>query len=330
MEPPVHPAPQTFSHPALAVLADPALRYAGSVFIRSYWELQPDEKDAEVRVGGRLESGHPFLVDRKLGEGRVVMLCTSLDYRQSNLPAVWAVVPLVHELAYYLCGAIATQGNVPSGQEAVLDLPGRLSESSLGPGRGLDVVTPLGVRRPAQIVDMGGVRRLVFSETDSPGVYRVITPGADGARAASAPAPGGQASGASAAGDMFFAVPNQPQESRLERLSPADIRGVEKVLPISSAGSEQELIALVHGGTPGMEIWQGLALCGAMALVAEMALTHWIARRRKVHGAAPVEFGQEKVDIESMRGRAVATTAAKTEEDKSSVALAKEEGASRG
>jgi len=187
LEPAIHPAVQTFAHPALEVLADPARNYSASVLVHSYWQLQIDEKDPDVRVGGRLDTADPFLVDRKLGEGRVLLLSVSLDHRQSNLPAIRPFfVPLVHELVYYLAGATATGGNVQSGQEASLDVPAWLSDPAAGPGRLLEVLTPLGSRRAAQIADIDGARRLIFSDTDAPGVYRVVVPPAS--KAASAPA----------------------------------------------------------------------------------------------------------------------------------------------
>jgi len=294
LEPAVHPAVQTFAHPALDILADPARNYSGSVLIHSYWELQIDEKDPDVRVGGRLDSAHPFLVDRKLGEGRVLLLCVSLDHRQSNLPAIRPFfVPLVHELVYYLAGATATYGNIESGQEASLGVPAWLSDPAAGPGRLLEILTPLGSRRPAQIADIDGARRLVFSDTDAPGVYRVVLP----------PAPKSAASQARKE-DLFFVVPNQPQESRLDRLAPADLHGAQKYVPLDPAANAQELAALVHGGTPGLELHKYLALVAAIALVAEIALTHWIARRRKAHGAMPVAFGEEPLDIQTFRRHA--------------------------
>jgi hypothetical protein len=294
IEPAVHPAVQTFAHPALDILADPARNYSGSVLIRSYWELQIDEKDPDVRVGGRLDTAHPFLVDRKLGEGHVLLLCASLDHRQSNLPAIRPFfVPLVHEMVYYLAGAMATYGNVESGQEASLDVPAWLSDPAAGPGRMLEIITPLGSRLPARIEDIGGVRRLVFPDTDAPGVYRIVVPSAPKA-----------APNQARKDDLFFVVPNQPQESRLDRLAPADLQGAQKHVPVKPAANAQELSALVHGGTPGLELHKYLALVAAIALVAEIALTHWIARRRKAHGAMPVAFGEEPLDIATFRKHA--------------------------
>jgi hypothetical protein len=301
-EPAVHPAPQTFAHPALEVLADPVRNYAASVLIRSYWELQSDEKDTDVRVAGRLDTGQPFLVERRLGDGRVLLLCTSLDYRQSNLPAVRPFfVPLVHEMVYYLCGAVASYGNLDSGQEASFAVPSWLSDLAVGPGRGMDILTPQGLRRPAQIADIEGIRRLVFSDTDAPGVYRALPP--TGQKTGPAAASAGTFAPARK-DDLFFVVRNQPGESRLDRLAPSDILKAGKQVPIATAGTTEELAAFVHGGTPGMEIWQGLAIFAALLLLAEIALTRWIARRRKLHAALPVTFGKEPLDIQSFRAHA--------------------------
>ena len=105
-------------------------------------------------------------------------------------------------------------------------------------------------------------------------------------------------------GDFFFVVANNPQESRLDRLAPADLQAAQKHVAITPALTTQELTAFLHGGTPGMEIWEGLIVGAILALVLEVALSRWIARRRGAHAAVPVAFGKEPLDVQSFRQRA--------------------------
>lgn len=96
--PPARPALDTFASSVLSALADPAQSDLGSAAVTAYWRLKPDAEDANVRVFGTLDSGDPLVVERRLGQGRVLATAVSLDNRGSNLPALQAFLPLVHEL----------------------------------------------------------------------------------------------------------------------------------------------------------------------------------------------------------------------------------------
>ena len=126
---------KSFSHPALALLADAKLSDAPSALVKSYWKLAANERDPQVRVGGRLDTGEPFLVEGKLGRGRVLMTATSLDHKGSNRPALKSFVPMVHELVYYLASPMVLDANMDPGTEATLELRAR-RRSGAGSCRG--------------------------------------------------------------------------------------------------------------------------------------------------------------------------------------------------
>ncbi|NQT50699.1 VWA domain-containing protein, partial [bacterium] len=121
---PARLAAKTFSHPALRLLADTKQSDANVALVKHYWKLVADEKDPAVRIGGRLQTGEPFLVERKLGKGYVLMLATALDPASSNLPTLKSFVPLVHELVYYLASPMMLDPNVAPGAEVTLELRG--------------------------------------------------------------------------------------------------------------------------------------------------------------------------------------------------------------
>jgi len=124
-EKPVRLALNTFSHPALATVADEGRSDARSAMLSSHWQIGVPEADRSVAVGGNLDTGEPVLVERRLGAGCVVLTATALHPRTTNLPALKCFVPLVHELTYYLARSALVECNVESGTDVTIELGGR-------------------------------------------------------------------------------------------------------------------------------------------------------------------------------------------------------------
>ena len=81
-------------HPALAPLdVDWNARFQG------YWSTQPGD---QASVLMRFDSGEPMLIERTVGQGRSIMLSSSLDLGWSNFPLQGLYLPFVHELLGYL------------------------------------------------------------------------------------------------------------------------------------------------------------------------------------------------------------------------------------
>lgn len=136
-ENPARVEPRSFTHPALQLLADPKASDAALALVKSYWKLEPDERDPAVRIGGRLSTGEPFLVERKLGKGYVLLLASSLDPSGGNLPALKSFVPMLHETLAYLATPVMLDSNVAPGTEVVLELPERSGGAGATRGNGL-------------------------------------------------------------------------------------------------------------------------------------------------------------------------------------------------
>jgi Aerotolerance regulator N-terminal/von Willebrand factor type A domain len=83
------------SHPSLAASG----RWAGAKF---YYAVAVDPSNS--RVVARLTDQTPLLLDRKIGEGHVVLLTSGLDDLTNDLPVQPVFVPFVKQTALYLSG----------------------------------------------------------------------------------------------------------------------------------------------------------------------------------------------------------------------------------
>ena len=291
-------SPRTFSHPALELLADPA--YCRDGLITSYWRMAVDDRDVSVSVAARIETGEPFLVERKLGKGSVLMTAVSLDRHDSNLPSLKPFfVPLVHEMTYFLASDQASDANVPPGAEVALTVPLRPAPSEAGGakaapalsvGDSLAVAMPSTRQRQARLTDLSNTYlRARFSETDEPGLYRLILPEGLTLRLTESI----RRSGAARRG-WPFVVRADPAEGRLTALRGEELAAVrEHGVALLAAQTPDELTAIIRGGVPGQELWRPLALAVLLALLAEVLLTRWIAHQRKGPSAQAVEFSQQ-------------------------------------
>jgi len=450
---PRHLESRTFTHPALALLADPKRSDVSIALVKSYWKLAADEKDPDVRVGGLLDTGEPFMVERKFGKGYVLLTALPLDHRGSNLPTLKCFVPLLHEMVYYLAAPMMVEANVKPGSEMTFELTstergksgigsglqaeyyggrnftrlkatrvdatvnfswdqgaplaavgaddfsvrwtglvqpryselytfyavaddgvrlwvdgrqlidewrgqnpteytgsvalkaGRrheikmeyyedtgeavaklfwssrsqrkeiIPQSQLYPlslrslaqatsqaaseraaeGERVEVIAPSQLRRPARLVADEDGLRVAFSETQEPGLYRLVLP----QQLAEAYAPE-----AAEGRGLPFVVLRRPEESELETLSDAEANMVGQHVEFFQTERADELTSKVAGGVPGEELWKYLAIGALLALLGEIAVSRWIAVQRKLGAVEEVRFGGEDIDVETFRGRA--------------------------
>lgn len=81
-------------HPALSPLdVDWSARFQG------YWRSEPVD-DGEVLM--RFDSGDPLLLERAVGDGRTMLVTSSLDLGWSNFPLQGLYLPFVHETLSYM------------------------------------------------------------------------------------------------------------------------------------------------------------------------------------------------------------------------------------
>jgi hypothetical protein len=284
----------SFTHPAVQLVAQPEQSDARLGLVSGYWQVIPASAGTQVRIGGRLESGEPWLMERELGAGRVFMLPMAFDRRDSNLSALKCFVPLVHEMVYALAEPALQNCNVQPGTEWALNgtLPAGFVASR--ETEKASVIVPGGGEVQARIEQRGNRFNVRFSETRQAGVYRLRLPGvlAVSAGVASNSAP-----------DALFAVTPQSGESTLTLLSDADVASIRSHVSFFLPGSFDELLASVTGKVPGQELWKILILCALLTLVAEALLTRWITLHRHLHQASPVVLRSPAESVRAMKSR---------------------------
>jgi len=296
---------KTFNHPALALLPDPTQSDAERALVTAWWTLEADQKDRNVSIGARLDTGDPLLVERRVGKGYVAMTAVSLDRRESNLPSLKCYVPLVHELAYYLAAPTLLETNVRPGSEFIVQLPWKSAEIAKREadrarqmpldGEPVDVLTPSGQRVGASVAGAAAGLRVTFSGTYEPGLYRVVLPKKAAELYAVPPL---------TKEGLPFVVLGDAEESRLVALTDAQYEAAEKYVTLFVARSTRDMISAVTGQVPGEEMWKYLAVALLVVLLAEIGLTRWIAMQRRLHVVEAVSFGPSSVDVQTFRERA--------------------------
>lgn len=113
---------------------------------------------------------------------------------------------------------------------------------------------------------------------------------------------GGLAAGGE--GVLPFVVETDPNESVLTPAPSGDTQRLGPYLEVFEAGRLEDLLMVLGGRAPGQELWRLLAAAALALVVLEVALTRWIARRRKEGQGGVVRFGDQSPGVESFRMRA--------------------------
>jgi len=297
---PAHFALKSFSHPALRLCAETTRSDASLALINSYWRLNVDKADVSVDVCGLLDSGDPFMAERKFGRGFVAMTSFAMDRNDSTLPSLKIFVPAMHEVVYHLASAGGVDANIKPGTEIMFELndgaaPGSVSARTSaradvsGKSQEIPVVTPSGRPGKAELLKVDGRRLVRCPDTRWPGLYKIIVSsiqdspkGADG----------------QPLNEMPFVVLANPEESTLGKLTDEELMTLRDRIDLFSPKNIEELITATTGGVPGREIWKYLMAMALLILVAEVALERWIASNRRIHMAEAVEF-HDKVTSEN-------------------------------
>ncbi len=132
-------------------------RWAG---VRFFFALRVN--DAGARVVARLTDQTPLLLEKKIGEGRVVLLASGLDNVSNDFPLHPAFVPFVEQTARYLSGIARRSGSQLV--NAFLEL-----RTANEKGVGVEVVDPQG-RRPLSLSEAASAQSFQLTQA---GFYEV-------------------------------------------------------------------------------------------------------------------------------------------------------------
>lgn len=245
--------PASMNHPALAVFRDTAEIDLGSARFRQTFDLQPDPADASAVVACRFADGRPALVERKLGQGKVLMSAAGFGASAGNLPFKPAFVPLVHQLTAYLAAGPAAQHNVQVGEQVRARFevkeagkPARLTDPA-----GRTTIVPTSIGAEGVVFSYGG--------TDRAGIYRVGLGAADNRET--------------------FAVNRSAEESDLSRLDEGRIKAALGSATVQFARYTDDIATVVRHSRQGTEYWRLLILSAIVLLFIEGLFAQIFGRR---------------------------------------------------
>jgi hypothetical protein len=135
------------SYPAVA-------KAAGWPGVKFFYALDVDPRDARVIV--RLSDQTPLLLEKRIGEGRVVLLTTGLDNLTNDFPLSPAFVPFIEQTARYLAGSERQGGARPV--DAYLELRNAREQA-----QGVEVTDPEG-KRPLTLGEAASAQSFQLTE----------------------------------------------------------------------------------------------------------------------------------------------------------------------
>jgi hypothetical protein len=293
---PVNPVLGTFDHHALRKVADSKQSDFSTVNLTSYWQLTP-AKDAHKAAA--LTNGDPFVLTRSIGNGTVIQIGCSLDTRSGTLPTRQAFVPFIHELTYYLANPEAFQLNLTPSTELSLTLKresGSDSVSTSSESLSYPLITPIGEEFPVNIITSGSTLFARFTGVPAAGIYEIRVPARDQPALATL---------VNTAGTIPFTVIRPAGESTLNPLTDQDFAFMNRYVEVLQPKNSTDILTILAGKSFGEELWKYLAIAALFLLVAEVALTRWIATNRKTGDNETVTFHspqqRQKQTIDSLR-----------------------------
>lgn len=253
--PPARIVAERFNHPALEMFNDPRNGSLAEGEIKLWFKLGPpaDAREPIFTTFARLDSGDPLLVEKKFGEGRVILASTAGDADWGNLPTRPFYLPLMQRLVTYLASSAYPPRNVEVGKPLLAFFP--RSEA----GKNAVLTDPSGARHELPIAPEGGRGVVEFDNARQPGLYLLNGP----------------------AGSLaHFVVSTAREESDLQQLGETELKAAAEELGASLVTSWNEYKDLDQRRRFGREIWPPL-LWTVLALVfGELLLEQWFAQRK--------------------------------------------------
>ena len=227
------------AHEAVAVFSGGAAdMLTRSRFYRYFSVAEAESADADVLLS--YDDGRPFLLERSLGRGRVLLFTSTADRDWTDLPTRTAYVPLMHSLVGY-----AAQLSEATQRPQVF-LPGPTSVRIQGAQEGgsLTILTPDGKELLSRFAGQEGVIEAPVTEYTVPGIYRL----------------------SSSADTDYLAVNATRAESDFAKLQQADLQA--RWQPLSAILEEEAALGQQADGTalPGREI-AGMLLLSLVAVL---------------------------------------------------------------
>ena len=271
LKPPAGIGLEATRHPVLAPYRD---RLQGDLSVLRFSHIREIQSLADnATVLFQAADGSPLAIEKKIEQGRVVLLTFGLELDRSNIARTRAFPVLMWRLADHLTGRLASRRPdvLPAAAPAVLDV----SENAFAFDTALDLVPTVipregetGATNPPPAAPAAPTPlsissdRTVLVPARAAGAYSLQKPRRDAGAVVSYSRP--------------VAVNPDPRESRMERLSADEI---QKRLgtPIRVAALDKPLDLSVRG----FEFWTLLVVLLILAYAVEAAAGFWVNARRE-------------------------------------------------
>jgi hypothetical protein len=193
----------------------------------------------------RLENGDALLVERRIGEGRLLLFNGDLERRHNDLPVRPVFVAYIVEAARYLSGRAALLRNFVAGDVLALVQDGAVSGQVIGPDG--DALLSLADTASAQQVRL-----------NQPGFYQVYTQ----------------------EGSYTVAVNTDPRESSPRTIADETLGRWQAAMEGEAVPGTA---ATIDDGESAIELWHVLLAVLALVFVGESMLGDFYLDRRTVH-----------------------------------------------
>ncbi len=216
--------------------------------VRAFYRASPGEG---VVALAELSDG-PLLLEREVGAGLCIACTSTADMGWNNLPATPSFLPLIHQLIYRAAGSARAEEQITVGMPCKIDVPP--SEEPVEVRfYGVEAEEEPLARKTVEPADRPTT--VTFEGTGKPGIYRAVWRAAGAQR------------------ERLFAVNIPREESRLERMPPAQLKDAlkaEKVRVLAGADFSRDVLRREREGFP---LWNYLFAAGLVLLVVES----WVA-----------------------------------------------------
>ncbi|MBM3335557.1 VWA domain-containing protein, partial [Candidatus Sumerlaeota bacterium] len=236
-------------HPILRTLSQTAAQNLSAVEFYTYRRLRQAALDSASRVIASYDSGDPFLVERRLGNGRILVFTTRCHPDWTNLPVRPLFLPLLYEtMKYCVAGQFGLQGDLAPGAPLRISPPeGKRIARAIDPeGKTISCPTGEGRRAPS---------------AEKPGVYRIFLQSGDGET------------------ELLVAVNVNPEEGKIVRLDRDEVAKKLEPAHVGVFGSASQLTGLLRRQREGVPLRSFLLYLAVFCFLTESFLANYLIPR---------------------------------------------------
>ncbi len=252
------------THPLSRILRALPPALMSEVHLRQHFKvtLLPGAQSI-LQVGG---TAAPLLLEKRVGQGRVLLFTSSADRTWNDLPAHPAFPILLQEMVTYLTGGADDQSVVVGGK-LVLPLPAKDVQASV------TLRDPAGGEFPVQVIERQGRRVAEYDQAGLPGFYEVRS--------------------AESNATALVAVNVDAAEGDVRALPAEDMQTALSGLRVRLVKEAEDLALVIRESRIGHEWWRVLLGAALAVLVLEVFLAWHFSRRMRVVEQSPRGRGEE-------------------------------------